>query len=213
MKKFLIPALCAAAALTFTGCINDFNEDDFVNTVPAIMENIKVDGNLANDIRIIQTSKMKTEQGAEVVCVRARLKREGFKAFVKGCPNTINISYKYTWFDAQGKEVPGSKWQKISLKPGSEFACTSSAPAKGITKVTLTIRKDCKAPAKCDKAPAKCDKAPATKCPKAVKKNVKPAPKAAKNVKNDCLCGCANGEKCYCPAGAPCPNAGKNKKK
>ena len=32
MKNFLIPALCAAAALTFTGCINDFNEDDFVES-------------------------------------------------------------------------------------------------------------------------------------------------------------------------------------
>ena len=42
MKKFLIPALSAAVALTFTGCISDFNESDFVRTVPAIMENIKV---------------------------------------------------------------------------------------------------------------------------------------------------------------------------
>ena len=210
MKKFLIPAFCAAA-LTFTGCISDFNESDFVRTVPAIMENIQVDGDLAKDLRIIQTSKMKTEQGVEVICVRARLKREGLVDFVKNAPDTINISYKYTWYDAQGKEVPGTKWQTLSLKPGNEFACTSSAPAKGITKVTLTIRKDSKAPA-CKAAPA-CPKANA---PKAVKAPAKAAPKAVKNnknVKNNCLCGCANGESCYCPADSACPNAGKNKKK
>ena len=220
MKKFLIPALCAAVALTFTGCISDFNESDFVRTVPAIMENIKVEGDLANDLRVIQTSKMKTEQGVEVICVRARLKRESLVEFVKSCPNAINISYKYTWYDAQGKEVPGAKWQTLSLKPGNEFACTSSAPAKGISKVILTIRKDCKASsckaakkcnkadvkaAKCQKANAKCQKASAKAAPKAVKNT--------KNAKNDCLCGCANGEKCYCPADSACPNAGKNKKK
>lgn len=213
MKKFLIPALCAAAALTFTGCINDFNEDDFVKTVPAIMENIKVEGDLADNLRIIQTSKMKTEKGSEVICVRARLKRESLKSFVKNCPNDIQISYKYTWFDANGKEIAGAKWQSLSLKPGREFACTSTAPVKGISKVTLTIRRDCTASAQYKKADAKCKKA-AANCPKAAaKKNVKAAPKAAKNAKNSCLCGCANGETCYCPAGAPCPNAGKNKKK
>ena len=232
MKKFLIPAFCAAA-LTFTGCISDFNENDFVRTVPAIMENIKVDGDLAKGLRVIQTSKMKTEQGVEVICVRARLKREGLVDFVKNSPNTISISYKYTWFDAQGKEVPGAKWQTLSLKPGNEFACTSSAPAKGITKVTLTIRKNCKAACKaaatCPKANAKvaatCPKAnakvaancpKAKAAPKAVKADAKAAPKAVKNnkkVKNNCLCGCASGESCYCPADSACPNAGKNKKK
>ena len=228
MKKFLIPAFCAAA-LTFTGCISDFNENDFVRTVPAIMENIKVDGDLAKGLRVIQTSKMKTEQGVEVICVRARLKREGLVDFVKNSPNTISISYKYTWFDAQGKEVPGAKWQTLSLKPGNEFACTSSAPAKGITKVTLTIRKNCKAAATCPRAKAKvsanCPKAnakvaancpKAKAAPKAVKADAKAAPKAVKNnkkVKNNCLCGCASGESCYCPADSACPNAGKNKKK
>ena len=221
MKKFLIPAFCAAA-LTFTGCISDFNENDFVRTVPAIMENIKVDGDLSKDLRIIQTSKMKTEQGVEVICVRARLKREGLVDFVKNAPNAINISYKFTWYDAQGKEVSGTKWQTLSLKPGNEFACTSSAPAKGITKVTLTIRKDtktpaCKAAAKCPKANTpKAVKSPAKAAPKAAKAPAKAAPKAVKNnknVKTNCLCGCANGESCYCPADSACPNAGKNKKK
>ena len=226
MKKLLIPVFCAAA-LTFTGCISDFNEDDFVKTTPAIMENIAVDGELANDLRITQTTKMKTEQGVEVVCVRARLKREGFASFILNKENKVDIAYKFTWFDAQGKEVSGAnKWQSLSLRPGDEFACTSSAPAKGITKVSLTIRKNTAVKtasvkmekAKAAPAPKAVKKAKAAPAPKAVKKaKAAPAPKAVKkaqyNKNTNCLCGCAYGEKCYCPEGSSCPNAGKNTSK
>ena len=203
MKKLFIPVICAAA-LTFTGCINDFNEDDFVNTTPEMMKSVSVEGDLANKLRITQTSKMKTEKGIEVVCVRARLKRENLKEFVMNPSGMIDISYKFVWTDAKGKECAGSKWQTISLKPGSEFACTSSAPAKGISNVKLILRKKGEKQA----APAAVKKAPAKQKNAAVKQ----APKA-KNSKTDCLCGCAKGEKCYCPEGSACPNAGKNKKK
>ena len=206
MKKLFIPALCAAA-LTFTGCIGSFNEDDYVKTTPALMESVSVEGDLADDLKIIQTSKMKTESGVEVVCIRGRLKREGFACFVMNCKNTIDLAYKFTWTDAQGKEAANAagKWQNLSLKPGSEFACTSTAPSKEFNKVKLVIRKAG------DPAPA------AVKAPAKQEKNTKAPAKAAKktqnNAKNNCLCGCAQGEKCYCPEGAPCPNAGKNKKK
>ena len=204
MKKLLIPAIFAAA-LTFTGCINDFNEDDYVMTTPALMESVMVEGDLNDSLKIIQTSKMNTESGVEVVCIRGRLKREGFANFVRNGKNSIDLCYKFTWFDAQGKEVANQsgKWHSLMLKPGSEFACTSAAPAKGITKVSLVIRKAG------EKAPAAAAKAPAAQKQKAAAK----APAAQKNTKNSCLCGCAQGEKCYCPEGAPCPNAGKNKKK
>lgn len=207
MKKLLIPAICAAA-LTFTGCVGSFNEDDYVMTTPALMESVSVEGDLADSLKIIQTSKMKTEGGVEVVCIRGRLKREGFASFVMNRKNSVELTYKFTWFDAQGKEVANAadKWHSLTLKPGSEFACTSTAPAKEISKVSLIIRKaDEEAPAVAASAPAKQDKT--------AKAPAKAAPKTKKNTKNDCLCGCAQGEKCYCPEGAPCPNAGKNKKK
>ncbi|MBR2439538.1 MAG: YcfL family protein [Lentisphaeria bacterium] len=207
MNKLYIAAICAAA-LTFTGCVGSFNEDDYVMTTPALMESVTVSGDLADSLKITQTSKMKTESGVEVVCIRGRLKREGFASFVMNRKNSVELTYKFTWFDAQGKEVANAadKWHSLTLKPGSEFACTSTAPAKEINKVSLIIRKAGEeAPAVAASAPAKQDKT--------AKAPAKAAPKTKKNTKNDCLCGCAQGEKCYCPEGAPCPNAGKNKKK
>lgn len=205
MKKFLLPAFCAAA-LALTGCVGSFNEDDHIATQPEIMKSVSVEGDLADALRITQTSKMKTEQGIEVVCIRGRLKREGFCGFVFSPDNEVGISYKFTWFDAQGKEVdaPAYKWHSLAIKPGGEFAFVSHAPAKDVVNVKLAI---CKA-----KPQADVKTVPAAAAPKAAPKAA-PAPKApaakAAPVKTNCLCGCASGNPCYCPEGSACPKAGK----
>ena len=249
MKKWFIPVLCFAA-LTFSGCVSDFREDDHVMTAPALMETVSIDSQLADDLRIIQTSKMKTEKGLEVVCIRARLKREGFVSFVLNLKNTLDLSYKFTWFDAQGKEVKSAdQWYSLSLRPGAEFSCTSQAPALGISKVVLTIRKGLEkkevrtvpaAPAVKPATPAAKPAAPAVKpatpAAKPAAPAAKPAAPAVKNspaakpaapaavkkaasaqkkiqINTNCLCGCANGETCYCSEDSGCPNAKKNKTK
>ena len=214
MKKLFIPALCAAL-FTFTGCVNSFNEDDHIATQPAIMESVTLEGDLADDIRITQTSKMKTEQGIEVVCIRGRLKRDGFCKFVLKPDSTVNLAYKFTWFDAQGKEITVSayKCRTLTLKPGEEFALVSHAPAKDIVNVKLVIRlKDaCAQP--CAKTCA-AKKAPAAaKAPVAAPEAPAAVPAKKASVKTNCLCGCAAGNPCYCPEGSACPNAGKNTKK
>lgn len=229
MKNWFVPALCFAA-MTFSGCISDFREDDHVMTTPALMETVRVDSEISDDLRIIQTSKMRTEKGLEVVCIRARLKRDGFVSFVLSLQNTYDLSYKFTWFDAQGKEVKSNdQWYSMTLRPGAEFSCTSQSPAPGVVKVALTIRKglakktvqtvpavSAKKPAPAVKAvPAPVNKAvPAVSAKKPVPapvKNAVPAPKKVQSNTN-CLCGCANGETCYCSEDSGCPNAKKQTK-
>ena len=207
MKKFFLPALCTAA-LALTGCVGSYNEDDHIATQPEIMKSIAVEGDLADALRITQTSKMKTEQGIEVVCIRGRLKREGFCGFVFSPDTEVNISYKFTWFDAQGKEVeaPAYKWHSLAVKPGGEFAFVSHAPAKDIVNVKLVI---CQAKPQADMKTVPAAAAPkAAPAAKAAPAQKAPAAKAAP-VKTNCLCGCASGNPCYCPEGSACPKAGK----
>ena len=240
-KHYLIPALCTALVF-MAGCVNDFNEDDYVKTSPALMESVVIEGDLAKDIRIIQTSSMKTEDGRELVCIRGRLKRECLAKYVFGSYKSMNISYLFTWWDVQGKKVPcGNVWQNLQLYPGEEFACTSYSPAKEAVKVKLEFKAGTVVSApvsgeNCVKEPASAaqklqqrelpadireGKSTTTEAIRAktgkVEENNKVLKKInqkvdGKGVKNNCLCGCANGETCYCPEGSACPNAGKNKK-
>lgn len=140
---FLLPAVCAAM-LAAAGCAESYNEDDHVTIDAGVMESVVIDNQLAGDIRIIQTAQVTTEAGVKGVCVRARLKRAGYAGFMFNSYDKINISYKFTWIDAEGKDVSqGEKygWNTIQLFPGDEFACTSYAPAKNIPNVKLEIRK------------------------------------------------------------------------
>ena len=234
-NKILFPALCAAVLSFSAGCINDFNEDDHVALQEGLMESVMVSDNLAGDIRIIQTSRLKTESGVEVVCVRGRLKRDGFASFVFDSVQSIDLSYRFIWYDAEGKVIEGScsGWNTLVLHPGEEFSCTSYSPMKNAGKVQLEIKKgmesavpaaDCAKKDAADELPADIreGKATTTKEIKAktdeVEKKNKTIQKVnekvnQKNADNKCLCGCASGETCYCPEGSACPNTGKNKKK
>lgn len=237
---FFFPALCASMIALTAGCVNDYNEDDYISTQPGLMESVVLSDDLADDIRIIQTSNLKTESGVEVVCIRGRLKRDGFASFVFNSVKTIEISYRFLWFDAEGKEIANEQsgiWHTVALRPGEEFACTSHAPVKGIDKVKLEIKKgtEVSAPVAEKKeekiagevlkkelpAEIREGKATTTKEIKAKTDEVEQKNKTLqkvnqkveqKNSKNSCLCGCASGETCYCPEGSACPNAGKNKK-
>ena len=125
--KFLFPALCASVLAFTAGCVNDFNEDDYITLQEGVMDSVKISDDLAGDIRIIQTSRIKTESGVEVVCVRGRLKRDSFSSFVFNSAKTIDLSYRFTWCDAEGKEIANSckGWNTVALRPGEEFSCTS----------------------------------------------------------------------------------------
>ena len=244
MGKLFLPAV-AAAVLTLTGCVSDFNESDYVKTQPAVMDSVVIEGELSKDLRIIQTSQLKTESGVEDVTVRARLKRDGLKNFVFDSGKPVEVSYKFTWYDAQGNVVSVGgeyRWQTVTLYPGGEISCSSRAPEKGICKVKLEFRSGA-APAEAAPAEFSTDgkgkgskklmerelpadirdgKATTTKEIKAktdaVEKNNKVLKEINRKVEQkskktiECLCGCANGESCYCPADSVC-RKNKNEKK
>ena len=236
--NFLVPALCASMLALTVGCVNNFNEDDHIATQEGLMESVSFSDDLADQIRIIQTSRIKTESGVEVVCIRGRLKRDGFTSYVFNSAKAIDLSYRFVWFDKDGKEIAGNSgsWHTVALYPGEEFACTSYAPMKGVDKVKLEIKegvevstvkeeKEEKIGGKVlkNELPAEIreGKTTTTKEIKAKNDEVEQKNKTIqkvnqkveqKNKKNPCLCGCANGEPCYCPEGSACPNAGKYKK-
>lgn len=232
--KTLIPA-AFAAVFAMTGCIGNFNENDFISVQDGIMESVTVDNNIAEDLRIIQAGSMKTESGVEIVSIRGRLKRSGFVNFVFDSYKPVSVSYKFTWYDAEGNAITGDSaysWKTIQLFPGEEFSCVSCAPSKDVKKMTFTVKAGEETAAQADEAfrpqPAgemlkkelpdeiREGKTTTTKEIKAKTDEVEKKNKVLKEVsekvdngKSACLCGCANGEDCYCPEGSACPNAGK----
>lgn len=238
--SFMIPVLCTAV-LVAAGCAGDYNEDDHIALDSAILESVTIDDKIANDIRIIQTTRTKTESGVEGVCVRGRLKRAGYFGYLFNSYGNTKLSYKFTWIDEDGKNASRGQnygWHAVRLFPGEEFACTSYAPAKGNFKVNLEIREGAEmlftpdATAVSDETSRKVlqtelpaeireGKATTTKEIKAKTEEVEKKNKALKKVnekvadtdasKTNCKCGCAFGATCYCPDDSPC-RAGKNLK-
>lgn len=138
IRKHLLIAGVAAAPLLFTACCTA------VDTPTAITEeqqkNIELDASLQDKLNFEYVRTWKTENKFTNVSVRARVKTYSTWNWIFCSYQDIPLSYRFAWYDKDGKEVGQSAWNHVTVDYGEEVGFTSMSPNAEVAGYKLFIR-------------------------------------------------------------------------
>lgn len=124
---FLLPALAAMLAISFSACQTTVNTVESANPKasqirPEQMKHIQTDGSLKNSAAPIMLSTGKADDG-QTLKVQLQLQNK--------TRSTAYVNYRVDWFDNQGMLVPGHvpSMQAISIEGGEIKSLSTIAPS------------------------------------------------------------------------------------